>query len=105
MHNIADIAIIGGSGIYDVSLLDNVREVNIDTPFGNPSDVITIGERGDKTVCFLPRHGTGHRISPSRLNSRANIFALKKLGGTRPTGPRDPGPDIRPYKIKTQHVF
>jgi len=83
MHNIADIAIIGGSGIYDVSLLDNVREVNIDTPFGKPSDVITIGERGDKTVCFLPRHGTGHRISPSRLNSRANIFALKKLGVKR----------------------
>jgi 5'-methylthioadenosine phosphorylase len=79
----ADIAIIGGSGIYDVSLLDNVREVNVDTPFGKPSDIITVGDHGDKTICFLPRHGTGHRISPSRLNSRANIFALKKLGVKR----------------------
>lgn len=79
----ADIAIIGGSGIYDVSLLDNVREVNVDTPFGKPSDIITIGDHGDKTICFLPRHGTGHRISPSQLNSRANIFALKKLGVKR----------------------
>ena len=83
MNENVDIAIIGGSGIYDVSLLDNVREVNVDTPFGPPSDMITIGEHGDKTVCFLPRHGVGHRISPSQLNSRANIFALKKLGVKR----------------------
>ncbi|WP_406655616.1 S-methyl-5'-thioadenosine phosphorylase [Methanolobus sp. ZRKC2] len=78
-----DIAIIGGSGIYDGNLLDRVREVDIDTPFGKPSDSITIGEHGDKTICFLPRHGVGHRISPSELNSRANIFALKKLGVKR----------------------
>ena len=83
MHAIADIAIIGGSGIYDVSLLDNIREVNVDTPFGKPSDIITIGDHGEKTLCFLSRHGTGHRISPSQLNSRANIFALKKLGVKR----------------------
>ncbi|MGP8336943.1 MAG: S-methyl-5'-thioadenosine phosphorylase [Methanosarcinaceae archaeon] len=78
-----DIAIIGGSGIYDVSLFDNARGINVDTPFGPPSDNITIGEYGDKTICFLPRHGIGHRISPSILNSRANIFALKKLGVKR----------------------
>ncbi|WP_406660607.1 S-methyl-5'-thioadenosine phosphorylase [Methanolobus sp. ZRKC3] len=83
MNEKADIAIIGGSGIYDASILDNVREVDIDTPFGKPSDSITIGEYGDRTVCFLPRHGKGHRISPSELNSRANIFALKKLGVKR----------------------
>lgn len=83
MNENVDIAIIGGSGIYDVSLLDDVREVNVDTPFGPPSDNITIGEHGDKTICFLPRHGIGHRISPSLLNSRANIFALKKLGVKR----------------------
>ena len=83
MNEKADIAIIGGSGIYDASMLDNVRVVDIDTPFGKPSDSITIGEYGDRTVCFLPRHGTGHRISPSQLNSRANIFALKKLGVKR----------------------
>lgn len=78
-----DIAIIGGSGIYDTNMLDRVRTLDIDTPFGKPSDSVTIGEHGDRTVCFLPRHGTGHRISPSELNSRANIFALKKLGVRR----------------------
>lgn len=76
----ADIAIIGGSGVYDASILDNVREVEIDTPFGKPSDAITIGSFGEINVAFLPRHGKGHRISPTQLNSRANILALKKLG-------------------------
>lgn len=79
----ADIAIIGGSGVYDASMLDNVKEVEIDTPFGKPSDAITIGAFGDTNVAFLPRHGKGHRISPSKLNSRANILALKKLGVKR----------------------
>lgn len=79
----ADIAIIGGSGVYDVSMLDNVKEVEINTPFGKPSDAITLGSFGDINVAFLPRHGKGHRISPSKLNSRANILALKKLGVKR----------------------
>ncbi len=79
----ADIAIIGGSGVYDTAMLDNVREVEIDTPFGKPSDAITIGSLGEINVAFLPRHGKGHRISPSKLNSRANILALKKLGVKR----------------------
>lgn len=81
MH--ADIAIIGGSGVYDTTMLDNIKEVEIDTPFGKPSDAITIGAFGDRNIAFLPRHGKGHRISPSKLNSRANIIALKKLGVTR----------------------
>jgi 5'-methylthioadenosine phosphorylase len=79
----ADIAIIGGSGVYDASMLDNVKEVEIDTPFGKPSDAITVGSFGETNVAFLPRHGKGHRISPSKLNSRANILALKKLGVKR----------------------
>jgi 5'-methylthioadenosine phosphorylase len=79
----ADIAVIGGSGVYDVSMLDNVKEVEINTPFGKPSDAITLGSFGDINVAFLPRHGKGHRISPSKLNSRANIIALKKLGVKR----------------------
>jgi 5'-methylthioadenosine phosphorylase len=79
----ADIAIIGGTGVYDTAMLDNVCEVEIDTPFGKPSDAITIGSFGDVNVAFLPRHGKGHRISPSKLNSRANIMALKKLGVKR----------------------
>ncbi|MCE8425712.1 MAG: S-methyl-5'-thioadenosine phosphorylase [Candidatus Methanoperedens sp.] len=81
MH--ADIAIIGGSGVYDTTMLDNIKEVEMDTPFGKPSDAITIGSFGDTNVAFLPRHGKGHRISPGKLNSRANILALKKLGVTR----------------------
>lgn len=81
MH--ADIAVIGGTGVYDTTMLDNVREVEIDTPFGKPSDAITIGSYGEINVAFLPRHGKGHRISPSLLNSRANILALKKLGVKR----------------------
>lgn len=79
----ADIAVIGGSGVYDASMLDNVKEVEINTPFGKPSDAITLGSFGDINVAFLPRHGKGHRISPSKLNSRANILALKKLGVKR----------------------
>ncbi len=76
----ADIAIIGGSGVYDATMFESVREVEVDTPFGSPSDAITIGSLGELKIAFLPRHGKGHRISPSRLNSRANIYALKKLG-------------------------
>lgn len=79
----ADIAIIGGSGVYDASMLDNVKELEIDTPFGKPSDAITIGSFGDINVAFLPRHGKDHKITPSKLNSRANILALKKLGVKR----------------------
>lgn len=80
MH--ADIAIIGGSGIYDTNMLDNVQEIEVDTPFGKPSDTIIIGEYGNKKVCFLSRHGTGHFYSPTQVPYRANIFALKKLGVT-----------------------
>ncbi len=79
----ADIAIIGGTGVYDTAMLDNLQDVEIDTQFGKPSDAITIGSFGDINVAFLPRHGKGHRISPSELNSRANIMALKKLGVKR----------------------
>lgn len=98
----ADIAIIGGSGVYDASMLDNVKEVEIDTPFGKPSDAITIGSFRDKTIAFLPRHGKGHKISPSKLNSRANILALKKLGVKRIISVSAVGslkPELKPLDI------
>ncbi len=98
----ADIAIIGGSGVYDASMLDNVKEVEIDTPFGKPSDAITIGSFGETNVAFLPRHGKGHRISPSKLNSRANILALKKLGVKRIISASAVGslkPELKPLDI------
>ncbi len=81
MH--ADVAIIGGSGVYDASMLDVVKEVEVDTAFGKPSDNIIVGNFGEIDVAFLPRHGRGHLISPGNLNSQANILALKKLGVQR----------------------
>jgi len=74
------IGIIGGSGIYDIEGVENVETVGIDTPFGKPSDKIIVGVLKGVKFAFLPRHGRGHKISPSELNFRANIYAFKKLG-------------------------
>ncbi len=74
------IGVIGGSGLYDVEGMADIEEININTPFGKPSDSIIIGRLGGVGIAFLPRHGRGHRISPSELPSRANIYALKSLG-------------------------
>jgi 5'-methylthioadenosine phosphorylase len=78
------LAVIGGSGLYDTSELEQPEEVRVDTPFGAPSDAVVRGKlRGsDTTMLFLPRHGRGHRLSPSAINYRANICALKMLGAT-----------------------
>jgi len=74
------IGVIGGSGIYDIEGITETRKQKITTPFGDPSDIIVIGNLGRIPVAFLPRHGRGHFIMPSELNSRANIYALKSLG-------------------------
>jgi len=79
----AEIAIIGGTGIYEQSAFENVKEVDIDTPFGKPSDKILVGEFEGRKVAFLPRHGRGHVYSPTHVPYRANIYALKKLGVER----------------------
>lgn len=79
----AEIGVIGGTGLYDPKLLKNVQEITIDTPYGKPSDTITIGEMSGKSVAFLPRHGKLHTIRPTDINVRANIFALKQLGVKR----------------------
>jgi len=76
----AEIGIIGGSGLYAMPGLTNVREERVTTPFGDPSDVFVLGELEGRNVAFLTRHGRGHRILPSELNFRANIFAMKMLG-------------------------
>lgn len=76
----ATIGIIGGSGVYEMEGLENVKEVKVDTPFGEPSDRIIIGTLQGVSCAFLPRHGRGHRIIPAGINSRANIYAMKKLG-------------------------
>ena len=74
------IGVIGGSGVYDMAQLTDVSEVVLDTPFGAPSDAYIVGRIEGVPVAFLPRHGRGHRISPTRLNSRANIYGFKMLG-------------------------
>jgi len=76
----AKIGVIGGTGLYDIEGLSDIEEADIDTPFGKPSDTITIGRLEGVRVAFLPRHGRGHRISPGELPVRANIYALKSLG-------------------------
>lgn len=74
------IGVIGGSGLYEMDGLEIVEEKHIETPFGEPSDALVIGEIGRRRVAFLARHGRGHRILPSELNFRANVWALKSLG-------------------------
>ena len=74
------IAVIGGSGLYNMSAISDVATVDVDTPFGSPSGTIRIGSLNGKRVAFVPRHGEGHVLSPSTLPYRANIYALKTLG-------------------------
>ncbi|MDO8531923.1 MAG: S-methyl-5'-thioadenosine phosphorylase [Dehalococcoidia bacterium] len=79
----ATIAVIGGSGLYQMDGLTDVENVRVKTPFGDPSDAIILGTLEGRRVAFLPRHGRGHVISPTELPSRANIYALKSLGVER----------------------
>ncbi len=76
----ARIGIIGGSGLYQMAELKDVEEVSVDTPFGAPSDAFILGTLGDELVAFLPRHGRGHRYTPTEVPFRANIYAMKLLG-------------------------
>ena len=76
----AKIGVIGGSGLYDIEGMTDIEEVDLDTPFGKPSDTITIGNLEGVGIAFLPRHGKGHHILPTEIPVRANIYALKFLG-------------------------
>jgi 5'-methylthioadenosine phosphorylase len=73
------IGIIGGSGLYKIEGMKNIKEISLNTPFGKPSDKFVTGDLEGKEVVFLPRHGIGHRVSPSQINYRANIYGMKKL--------------------------
>lgn len=75
-----ELAIIGGSGLYNMAELTDIEEIDINTPFGKPSDVITVGTLHGRRIAFLPRHGRGHFLTPTEVPYRANIFALKTLG-------------------------
>lgn len=95
MH--ADVGVFGGSGFY--RLLDEVEEHKVETPYGPPSDMVTIGRVGTKRVAFLPRHGRNHSLPPHRINYRANVWAMKQLGVRWIFGPCAVGslqPHVRP---------
>lgn len=78
----AVVGIIGGSGVYDLPGLEDVREAQVSTPWGDPSDSLRLGRLGGTEAVFLPRHGRGHRLAPNGINYRANIHALKQVGVT-----------------------
>lgn len=93
----ADIGVFGGSGFY--SLIENAREVAVETPYGPPSDRLAIGEIAGKRVAFLPRHGKDHRFPPHTINYRANLYAMKSLGVKRIIAPTACGSlkaDVKP---------
>lgn len=80
---LAQLAIIGGSGLYALPDLGDLQEIDLDTPFGKPSAPIVVGTLEERRVAFLARHGVGHSISPTEINYRANIYALKSIGVER----------------------
>ena len=82
----ARIAFVGGSGLYEIEGFEGIQETTLSTPFGSPSDAYVTGTLGGVKLAFLPRHGRGHRISPSEINFRANIWGMKKLGVTLSPG-------------------
>src|ERR1700744_1016034 len=97
MTPVADIGVIGGSGFYQ--FLDQAEEVKTDTPFGPPSNPITVGEVNGRRVAFVPRHGRDHRFPPHRIPYRANLWALRSLGVRQVIAPSAVGsltPDLRP---------
>ncbi len=101
MDHQAEIGMFGGTGIYDSGLLQNVSEISIDTPYGKPSDLITIGTFNDRKVAFMPRHGKKHTIPPHMINYKANIWAFKELGVKRIIAPSAVG--SLKEKIKPGH--
>lgn len=104
----ADIGVIGGSGLYDIDGMTDVREVRLSTPFGKPSDAIIVGRLGAARVAFLSRHGRGHRLSPTAINYRANIYALKALGVQRIISISAVGsmqPDVEPGHVVLPDQF
>jgi 5'-methylthioadenosine phosphorylase len=104
----AEIGIIGGSGLYSMSGLERPREVRVKTPFGEPSDAFVVGTLEGRRVAFLARHGRGHRILPSEINYRANLYAMKLLGVERVISVSAVGSlreDLRPLEFLVPDQF
>ena len=87
VNDTAEIGIFGGTGIYDSDMLQDSKEITVETPYGKTSDVITVGELNGKKIAFMPRHGKKHSIPPHLINYCANIWAFKELGITRIISP------------------
>lgn len=94
----AEIGIIAGTGFYDPTLLQRTKEIKVHTPYGSPSDLMTVGEIEGRKVAFIPRHGKKHTIRPTEVNSRANIHALKQIGVQRILAPSTVGSLREDYK-------
>ena len=108
IHSTAEIGIFGGTGIYDSGLLQNSQEIDMDTPYGKPSDSITVGEFKGRKIAFLPRHGKKHTIPPHMINFRANIWAFKELGVKRIIAPSAVGSlkqEIKPTHFALPNQF
>lgn len=104
----AEIGVIGGSGLYDIDGMTDVQELRVSTPFGQPSDAIVVGRLGAARVAFLSRHGRGHRVNPTAINYRANIYALKTLGVRRIISISAVGsmqPDVEPGHVVLPDQF
>ncbi|MCP8310773.1 MAG: S-methyl-5'-thioadenosine phosphorylase [Candidatus Methylarchaceae archaeon HK01M] len=103
-----DIAVIGGTGFYDPRLMEDSKEMKVYTPYGRPSDFITIGHFKGKKIAFIQRHGEGHQIPPHGINYRANIWSLKQLEATRIIAPAAVGSlreELRPGDIVIPDQF
>jgi 5'-methylthioadenosine phosphorylase len=94
----AKIGVIGGSGLYDIEGMEDIEEIEVNTPFGKPSDKIVVGKLEGAGVAFLPRHGRGHRLLPTEVPYRANIYALKSIGVERIIGINSVGSLKEEYK-------
>lgn len=106
--NLASIGIMGGTGLYEIEGLKDVREIRLETPFGDPSDPFILGALEGKRVAFLSRHGRGHRLLPAEINYRANIYGFKMLGVCRVVSVNSVGSlkaDIRPRDIVLADQF
>lgn len=102
----AAVGVFGGSGFY--RFLDHVEEVEVETPYGAPSDRIAVGDVGGTRVAFLPRHGAGHTLPPAAINYRANLWAMRELGVTRVIAPSSCGslrPDLGPGHLVLTDQF
>ncbi|MCP2605202.1 S-methyl-5'-thioadenosine phosphorylase [Candidatus Aminicenantes bacterium AH-873-B07] len=83
LTDVCEVGILGGTGLYEIEGLEKIEEIELDTPFGKPSDCYVIGKLNNKKVAFLARHGKGHKLMPSEINYRANIYGFKMLGVQR----------------------